>query len=258
MSSQMLTNGITANINAGIKQILDLQKQTDDKITQLNPRNQNSTLKGQWGEFELEEFLKNRFKYGYTVENTTKTPNSGDFTIEKIRKGSDIKQKMIIDIKNRTTSVPTHEQDKFKRDLTVQNVKVGILASLETGFSNFGVLDCEVVEDGKQVVIYLGNLKNNYELLEMAIHIGFVLHETLDAHFKKQKDNEELKRILEQLSETFKLMEEFQKMRKSLNEAVDVFESRLKSELNKLKNIHQAKPAVAKGSKKAKEAVVKV
>jgi hypothetical protein len=253
MSSQMLTNGISANINAGIKQILDLQKQTDEKITQLNPKNQNSTLKGQWGEFALEEFLINRFKYGYTVENTTKTPNSGDFIIEKIRKGSDIRQRMIIDIKNRTTNVPTHEQDKFKRDLNVQNVKIGILASLETGFSNFGILDCEVVEDGKQVVIYLGNLKSNYELLEMAIHIGFVLHETLDAHFKKQKDNEELKRVLEQLSETFKLIEDFQKMKKSLSEAVDAFETRLKSELNKLKNIHQAKPSPNKGSKKVKE-----
>jgi hypothetical protein len=211
---------------------------TQEKIDELNPKHQNSAVKGNVGEFQVEEFLRNRLKHEYTIYNTSKTTASGDLIVEKNKKNSLCIPKVMIDVKNRSSSnVPKDEQEKFIRDLESRNIRVGILASALTGFACMNVLDCEVVDNGKRVVVYVGRFKENFETLEVAVRLAFVLDEIFEAYGKDKSIDEDFERIADQISKTFDLLKDFEKMKKSMGDALDVFKKRLNKELDMLRNI---------------------
>ncbi len=80
---------------------------------------------GQVGEKFIEDILKQRFN----IHNTTKTAHAGDIALTVHM------QKIIVEVKNYKSTIPTHQVEKFRNDLTTAGAFGGVFISLNTPIS---------------------------------------------------------------------------------------------------------------------------
>jgi hypothetical protein len=100
--------------------------------------------KGQIGEEFVESILREAFS---DLQNTTKTPRSGDITLWSAGR------KVVVEVKNYSNPVPTSGVEKFRRDLSTNGAFAGVFISMQSpiaGVTNDFKLTLESV-DGRTV-----------------------------------------------------------------------------------------------------------
>ena len=93
-------------------------------------RSDIAAVAGLQGEHAFEKLVSEQLTSDYTITNMSKTSKSGDFIISWISYKSHKTYKMLIDVKNYKTTVPSKEVDKFRRDVEIRGVDCGMLLSL--------------------------------------------------------------------------------------------------------------------------------
>ena len=143
-------------INSSESRVYDELKTCKDKIDQISKNLMKPGVKGVVGEMTVQKILKHRFP-SWSVVDVAST----GWKMCDIVATTPLDDKIMIEVKNQTTSVPSNECNKFEENLTASpDYKVGILLSLKSGISNHSsARDFEVkfLQTKNQYRIYVPN-----------------------------------------------------------------------------------------------------
>ena len=176
-------------VGTQISENLGFLRQSIDKLMQFTSK---SVSKGFYGEKYVEDLLRQYFP-NYTVINNTHNPHKSDFEIQNVEGN-----KFMIEVKNYTNNVPTTEVNKFLNDLEQSDIQVGILLSLNSGIVKKR-FEIDNSLSGKKI-IYLPNIKEDYNLIIMAILMSESLLKS-DLQTKCTINHENLNIIFEELTQ---------------------------------------------------------
>ena len=143
-------------INSSESRVYDELKTCKEKIDQISKNLMKPGVKGVVGEMTVQKILKHRFP-SWSVVDVAST----GWKMCDIVATTPLDDKIMIEVKNQTTSVPSNECNKFEENLTASpDYKVGILLSLKSGISNHSsARDFEVkfLQTKNQYRIYVPN-----------------------------------------------------------------------------------------------------
>ena len=143
-------------INSSELRVYDELKMCKDKLDQISKNLMKPGVKGVVGEMTVQKILKHRFP-SWSVVDVAST----GWKMCDIVATTPLDDKIMIEVKNQTTSVPSNECNKFEENLTASpDYKVGILLSLKSGISNHSsARDFEVkfLQTKNQYRIYVPN-----------------------------------------------------------------------------------------------------
>ena len=143
-------------INSSESRVYDELKTCKDKLDQISKNLMKPGVKGVVGEMTVQKILKHRFP-SWSVVDVAST----GWKMCDIVATTPLDDKIMIEVKNQTTSVPSNECNKFEENLTASpDYKVGILLSLKSGISNHSsARDFEVkfLQTKNQYRIYVPN-----------------------------------------------------------------------------------------------------
>ena len=143
-------------INSSELRVYGELKMCKDKLDQISKNLMKPGVKGVVGEMTVQKILKHRFP-SWSVVDVAST----GWKMCDIVATTPLDDKIMIEVKNQTTSVPSNECNKFEENLTASpDYKVGILLSLKSGISNHSsARDFEVkfLQTKNQYRIYVPN-----------------------------------------------------------------------------------------------------
>ena len=149
-------NSTFKEINSSELRVYDELKMCKDKLDQISKNLMKPGVKGVVGEMTVQKILKHRFP-SWSVVDVAST----GWKMCDIVATTPLDDKIMIEVKNQTTSVPSNECNKFEENLTASpDYKVGILLSLKSGISNHSsARDFEVkfLQTKNQYRIYVPN-----------------------------------------------------------------------------------------------------
>ena len=177
-------------------------------VHSINMVKENSSLKGQVGENKMFTTLT-MFYPKFTIEDTHKEPNRGDFIIETVND-----KKLLIDNKDYKGNIPKKEIEKFISDIENNaDVHGGALLSNCSGIAKRDDFEIEIIK-GKPV-IYLYNTNNNKQKIKSGIDIILSIINTdhidfsdPEIHKKIKGFSSEIKRKISQIRRYLKKHEE--------------------------------------------------
>ena len=132
------------------------------ELTEFFSKYKNSSYKGQLGELHLETILNQIFPTDEVV-NTTSLKASCDFRIHRSNK-----ETVLVETKEYDRNVSLDEVKKFIRDIELQQCH-GIFLSQHSGITSKQNFQLDLV--GKQIVIYVHNVKYDSTIIKMAIDV---------------------------------------------------------------------------------------
>jgi hypothetical protein len=192
----------------------------------------NSSKKGSITETLGDEiFNEHLCKNTYTIVNTAKTASSAD---RRITKGE---FEILFDWKCYSKNVPAKEVEKLKRDMNAQNVRCGIIASVDTSVSKYANTDLEFFENEQgtlSCLMVIGKVKECPMKVVMAIYF-------LECIWKKmiqQKPTETVEAkqdfsdILEATNSLLRLLEIYKSHKENVLRSMDEFQSKLGREIH--------------------------
>lgn len=143
-------------INSSESRVCVELKMCKEKLDQISKNLMKPGVKGVVGEMTVQKILKHRFP-SWSVVDVAST----GWKMCDIVATTPLDDKIMIEVKNQTTSVPSNECNKFEENLTASpDYKVGILLSLKSGISNHSsARDFEVkfLQTKNQYRIYVPN-----------------------------------------------------------------------------------------------------
>lgn len=143
-------------INSSESRVYDELKMCKDKLDEISKNLMKPGVKGVVGEMTVQKILQHRFPSWSVVDVASTVRNMCDIVAT-----TPLDDKIMIEVKNQTTSVPSNECNKFEENLTASpDYKVGILLSLKSGISNHSsARDFEVkfLQTENQYRIYVPN-----------------------------------------------------------------------------------------------------
>ena len=149
-------NSTFKEINSSESRVYDELKMCKDKLDEISKNLMKPGVKGVVGEMTVQKILKHRFP-SWSVVDVAST----GWKMCDIVATTPLDDKIMIEVKNQTTSVPSNECNKFEENLTASpDYKVGILLSLKSGISNHSsARDFEVkfLQTKNQYRIYVPN-----------------------------------------------------------------------------------------------------
>ena len=149
-------NSMFKEINSSESRVYDELKMCKDKLDEISKNLMKPGVKGVVGEMTVLKILRHRFP-SWSVEDVASTGRK----MCDIVASTPLDDKIMIEVKNKTTSVPYNECNKFEENLTASHsFKVGILLSLKSGISNHSsARDFEVkfLQTENQYRIYVPN-----------------------------------------------------------------------------------------------------
>lgn len=160
-----------------------------EKLNEMNKKNENSTIKGQIGEDWVFNELLRQFPMAEIRDHHTKG-HTGDFSI--------IEEEMIgmIESKNYNRNVNKKEVEKFRKDMKENDsYKYGIFLSLTRGVVNREDFSLEFIM-GKPV-IFLHKVKDNSKNIKTAYNICKLILKNMDCFdIQKEETQQLLKEII--------------------------------------------------------------
>ena len=149
-------NSTFKEINSSESRVYDELKMCKDKLDEISKNLMKPGVKGVVGEMTVQKILQHRFPSWSVVDVASTVRNMCDIVAT-----TPLDDKIMIEVKNQTTSVPYNECNKFEENLTASpDYKVGILLSLKSGISNHSsARDFEVkfLQTKNQYRIYVPN-----------------------------------------------------------------------------------------------------
>ena len=149
-------NSTFKEINSSESRVYDELKMCKDKLDEISKNLMKPGVKGVVGEMIVQKILQHRFPSWSVVDVASTVRNMCDIVAT-----TPLDDKIMIEVKNQTTSVPSNECNKFEENLTASpDFKVGILLSLKSGISNHSsARDFEIkfLQTENQYRIYVPN-----------------------------------------------------------------------------------------------------
>ena len=149
-------NSTFKEINSSESRVYDELKMCKDKLDEISKNLMKPGVKGVVGEMTVQKILQHRFPSWSVVDVASTVRNMCDIVAT-----TPLDDKIMIEVKNQTTSVPSNECNKFEENLTASpDFKVGILLSLKSGISNHSsARDFEIkfLQTENQYRIYVPN-----------------------------------------------------------------------------------------------------
>ena len=102
------------------------------KVIKEDKYSDKPAVRGLQGEDMFESMLSEFMPSDYICENVAKSGKMGDFILTHKSHKTNKKYKLLVDIKNYRSTVPSKELDKFYRDLNINQVQGGFMLSLHS------------------------------------------------------------------------------------------------------------------------------
>ncbi len=150
-----------------------------NNLTDFFNKYKNSSYKGQLGEIQLETVLNQIFPSA-EVLNTTSTKASCDFKLSRVDK-----ETILFETKDYDRNVTLDEVKKFIRDIETQKTH-GIFLSQHSGITSKQNFQIDTI--GKNIVIYIHNVKYEPTVIKMIVDIIDNLNEKLVMINEEQND----------------------------------------------------------------------
>ena len=220
------------------KPLIDSVNELKEEIKVLSGNTHKSVMKGKIGESSLIFALQNYFPISL-VEDMSKVNNQSDIRFSCVSLGLN---NIWIEVKTYNKAVPTVEIEKFKNEMTMNNVEYGIFASTTSRIAKHNTLDIETLSYGGKI-IYIPNaglegLMVVYGLLyiseiKMKESGKNKLSETNEIH--KDSTSDKIIVIIKQEIERMSLhLKCYYNLRKSLEKTFKDLEKILKKQMNEL------------------------
>ena len=165
---------------------LELEKmaQLNQLVEGLTGVTSNSSLKGQFTEDMIGEYIDHKFP-DMTYERTGKIAHHADGCLF-YPSGC----KALVEIKNYVSVVSTKEVDKFKRDMVETGIEFGLMVSLRTGFVGRKRMAYEQFEAGDKVfhMVFVPAIKEEFGKIEA----GVILIERLFSFYQEHRVDRKL------------------------------------------------------------------
>ena len=194
--------GEILNMVAGIPR--DLNKNTS------TPSERFAVNIGKEGESSFENIVGQFLNSEYKMENMSKKGHSGDFHIFWNSSKTNKIYKILVDVKQYSSAVPTKEITKFYKDLNVNNISGGLFISLTSkicGISKIIELKNSQKINGQMVPCMMANIKEPLVIVEV-IKLLFHIIEIKDLHKNGVETMSELYSQISQLNDNIELITE--------------------------------------------------
>jgi hypothetical protein len=155
---------------------LSLVPQMTTSIINEDKFSDKPSVRGLQGEDMFESMLNEFMPSDYTCENVAKSGKMGDFILTHMSHKTNKQYKILVDIKNYKSTVPSKELDKFYRDLNINHVQGGFMLSLHSkivGKSKTIVFDTFSTDRGSvpTLLAYTNTPLVIVELIKLMFHI---------------------------------------------------------------------------------------
>jgi hypothetical protein len=148
-----------------------INENTNTEIVKLLNRYNNSSSKGDIGEFQLNKLLLHSFPSAEII-NTSNLTGKGDFMLE--RQNKDI---LLIETKEYTNNVKKSEIDKFIKDCTNNNCN-GLFLSQTSGIVNKSNFQIDI--HNNKILIYIHNMNYDKDKLLLGVNLIDMIYEKLN------------------------------------------------------------------------------
>lgn len=111
---------------------LSLVPHMTTKVIKEDKYSDKPAVRGLQGEDMFESMLSEFMPSDYKCENVAKAGKMGDFILTHKSHKTNKQYKLLVDIKNYRSTVPSKELDKFYRDLNINQVQGGFMLSLHS------------------------------------------------------------------------------------------------------------------------------
>lgn len=210
---------------SNIKNELEHLSKTTKDVFGLSKTSQK---RGEIMENKVIEYFEQTYK-NYTINRTNHIPHNGDAEVIL----SD-ETKILLEIKNYTTTVDTKEIEKLKYDMEFCNVKYSLFLSIQSGIVGKKNIDIErfFINDLDHYIVYISNISDEYN----KIQAGISIIETLIKINKMTKNintdyiEEKLKNSIKEISYIYDIISSLTKQYKNM-------ESRIKDNLDDYYNL---------------------
>ena len=155
----------------------EIQKETNTNLTTYLNKYNNSTLKGQMAENNVEELLCGMYKASEIIRKS-KESKTGDIILKRINM-----EPILFEVKDFKVNVPITDIDKFIRDVNESNIS-GIMLSISSGISNKKNFQIDITKDNN-ICIYIHNVEYDIEKIRLAVDII----DNLGSKLKENKKN---------------------------------------------------------------------
>jgi hypothetical protein len=129
---------------------------------------------GKQGESDFEDIVDKFLPSDYKLQNVAKTGKCGDFILTWCSHKTNQIYKLLIELKNYKTTVPSKEVEKFYRDLQLNQVDGGLLISLNSkiiGVSKMIEFKEALIENKKMPILFVNS--KTPELIAEVIKLAF-------------------------------------------------------------------------------------
>lgn len=182
-NNQCEFNNYSKSINEDVVKVKNLLEFTNSTISQFMTKSTTVVNKGKVGEAFVEEAISSHFK-NLVCNNVAGTAHKGDLLIEA--DGYNI----IVECKNYSNTVPLKEVKKLHNDMVKNNVKYGIMVSLNSKIVGKKQFDIEKISpDGDMYVLYCSNVGDDECSIVWSIMIIQAFHKILSNSIKSKKVN---------------------------------------------------------------------
>jgi len=193
----------------------------------LSNTNKSSTFLGSIGEQYIQDELTS---INIPWKDTSQIPNNGDIEIDLQN------QKVLLDVKNYTNNVPSHEVDKLFYDCDKNNIKYSILISLK---SNIAKKKCFEIEQRDNVSMIFVKIQNSNDMKNV-INVMNALILKDDCDDRQYINKDKLTNCFEKLNEKVKSITTLKQKCNDFHEIVEKHNKDILKSINNFQNeIHE-------------------
>ena len=199
-----------------------IQEEFDSIRKLIQSQNKSSTFLGSIGEKYIQDELTN---INVAWKDTNKIPNNADIELE-------IKNTpVLVDVKNYSQSVPSHEVDKLYFDCKTNSVRFAILISLKSSIAKRRSFEVEYRDD--QIMLFV-RVQTQFDI-NYAINIMTALIDMNKDDYRKYIKKDLIEKLLNEVNTKTK---EIVKMKQKCNDMLEYTE-KFNKDMQKILNEYQ-------------------
>jgi hypothetical protein len=162
-------------------------------------------IRGQEGENTFESIVSQFMSTQYKLENVAKSGKAGDFVISW--KGRNKIYKILVDVKNYKTTVPSKEVDKLYRDININNVAGGLMISLQSKIVGVKkMMELKEYSTNRGIVPVIFMKSGTPSIIAEVIKLLFYVAEIKDLKNNKVQNHDDLLQHINRLNDNVQII----------------------------------------------------